>query len=128
MIRNKHASFARFVHIRMLFYVIFLFRVKLFSHIVIVCVVFLTLVSCFIRIQNQNPPRSSCPIERNIILRVIQASHPACHPGVSMHADEFFSTALEEVSAALVHHKVVLAPKLFGGTPPPGTPINVVFS
>ena len=34
-----------------------------------------------------------------------------------MHADEFFSTALdhEEASAALVHHKVVLAPKLFGG-------------
>ena len=31
-----------------------------------------------------------------------------------MHADEFFSTALEEASAALVHHKGVLAPKLFG--------------
>ena len=38
---------------------------ELFSHIVIVCVVFLTLVSCFnnikIRIQSQNP-RSTCPI------------------------------------------------------------------
>ena len=67
VIRNKHASFARFVYIRILLCDFFLFRVKSFSHIVIVCVVFLTLVSCFnnikILIQNQNP-RSSCPIEK----------------------------------------------------------------
>ena len=45
----------------------------------------------------------------SVILGVIQASRPACYPGVGMHADEFSSTALEEGSAALVHHKVVLA-------------------
>ena len=48
------------------FFMLFLLlRVKLFSHIVILCVVFLTLVSCFnnikIKIQSQNP-RSTCPI------------------------------------------------------------------
>ena len=89
------------------FMLFLLLRVKLFSHIVIVCVVFLTLVSCFNNIRILG----AAVRLRNVILRVIQTSHPS----VSMHAEEFFSTALEESSAALVHHKVILAPKLFGG-------------
>ena len=88
---------------------------------VCVCVLFLflTSVSCLINIKNlvQSQIRilRAAVRLRNVILWVIQASHLACHPGVGMHADEFFSTALEEASAraALVHHKGVLAPKLF---------------
>ena len=86
VIRNKHASFARFVHIRMLFYVIFLFRVN-YSVILLLCVLYfshLYHVLIILKFEFRIRILGAAVRLRNIILRVIQTSHPACHPGVSM--------------------------------------------